>query len=179
MRIIRALCATLLAVSGAALLAGASPTRAQVFNGADLCHASSPQPKSANALPTEFSCTDTPQAYQDGSLWLRIPAQDLPADIAEEPALLVHYSRFDQLDVTFLYADGARERQSVRNGDFAGHWRIGGQLEFAPPVRTAPFGESSSTSPGWPARTCCACALWSATMPPAGRPRLPCGSVVR
>lgn len=139
LRIPRALCVTLLALFGAALLAGLSPAQAQVFNGGDLCHATSPQPKSADTLPTEFSCTGTPQAYQDGSLWLRIPTQDLPADIAEEPALLVHYSRFDRLDVTFLYTDGTRARESVRNGDFAGYWRIGGQLEFAPPVRTAPL----------------------------------------
>ncbi|WP_404482333.1 GGDEF domain-containing protein [Novosphingobium sp. BL-52-GroH] len=101
-----------------------------------LCHATSAKVAGEAFVPA-FSCAGEPAGYQNGSLWLRA---DLSGDplAREEPALLVHNSRFDRLEVTFTYADGARVRQQVRSGDFGSHWRAGAQIAFSAPRRAVP-----------------------------------------
>ena len=53
------------------------------------------------------------------------------------PVLLVHSSRFDRLLVGFRYADGVIAWQDVHSGNYAGHWRLGGQIGFQAPLRDA------------------------------------------
>ncbi|MEJ2409963.1 MAG: GGDEF domain-containing protein, partial [Novosphingobium sp.] len=109
-----------------------------LLNPSHLCHAVSAKVAPRGTLPPHFSCRGEPEGYQHGSLWLRA---DL-ARVAVDPgnlALLVHYSRFDRLEVTFTYLDGREVRQSVRSGDFGTHWRSGGQLHFSAPDRDSPL----------------------------------------
>lgn len=132
------LLAVLLAI--VALLGGVGSARATELSlGASLCHASAPVPAAGEALPpaAAFACTGAPGAYQHGTLWLRADMQRLPID-PNDFVLMVHDTRFDRLEVAFLYADGAVRRQAVRNGDFGPHWRAGGQIAFVPPMRDAP-----------------------------------------
>jgi diguanylate cyclase (GGDEF)-like protein len=59
------------------------------------------------------------------------------ANAGRTPVLMVHSSRFDRLLVGFRYDDGATRWQEVRSGNFAGHWRLGGQIGFTAPARDA------------------------------------------
>ncbi|MCJ2183233.1 GGDEF domain-containing protein [Novosphingobium sp. 1949] len=131
-----------LALAVLVLVALVLPVRAhaKTILAPDLCHAESPVPAPAATRARAFTCSREPAAgYQNGTLWLRIPASAIPPSARHEPSLLVHYSRFDRLDVTFTYADGRKVVRSVRNGAFGHAWRIGGQLLFDPPARDAPL----------------------------------------
>lgn len=104
----------------------------------DLCHAVSGTAPGDDALSgLRFSCSGAPAGYQQGSLWLRAPLGD--AAPRRDVALMVHNSRFDRLAVGFSYADGATRWQQVRSGDFASHWRAGGQILFEAPARGVPL----------------------------------------
>lgn len=85
-----------------------------------------------------FRCTGKPQAYRQDSLWLRVPADRLPA-MRDGLTLVAHQSRFDRLAVAFSYADGAVVWQQVRSGDFGTHWRAGGLIAFDAPDRDVPL----------------------------------------
>jgi diguanylate cyclase (GGDEF)-like protein len=102
------------------------------------CHASTalPAPAQDHDVPGGFFCGGEPQGYQHGSLWLSGGARMLSSG-GRTPVLMVHSSRFDRLLVGFRYADGAIVWQDVDSGDFAGHWRLGGQVGFAAPLRDA------------------------------------------
>jgi diguanylate cyclase (GGDEF)-like protein len=106
-----------------------------------LCHATTAIP-AANARdhgdPAHYACTGEPSGYQHGSLWLR-GGPEVVAKGGKAPVLMIHYSRFDTLLVGFRYADGSRDWQSVRAGDFGTHWRLGGQMAFTPDARSAPL----------------------------------------
>jgi diguanylate cyclase (GGDEF)-like protein len=103
-----------------------------------LCHAVTGLPQADNALPSRFSCSGTPNGYQQASLWLRADVTRLPVD-RNDLVLMVHHSRFDRLAVLFSYADGTRQWQQVRSGHYGSHWRAGGQIAFEAPVRNAPL----------------------------------------
>ena len=104
-----------------------------------VCHATS-----GAVLPDDklsqlrFSCSGTPTAYQQGSLWLRAP---LDGDGARrgDVALMAHQSRFDRLAVAFSYADGVTRWQHVNAGGYGAHWRVGGQILFDAPDRSSPL----------------------------------------
>jgi diguanylate cyclase (GGDEF)-like protein len=102
------------------------------------CHASTAVPAPANDhdVPGGFFCGGAPDAYQHGSLWLLGGARVVTGG-GSTPVLMVHSSRFDRLLVGFRYADGAIIWQDVHSGDYAGHWRLGGQIGFAAPLRDA------------------------------------------
>jgi diguanylate cyclase (GGDEF)-like protein len=102
------------------------------------CHASTalPAPAHDHTIPGGFFCGGAPDAYQHGSLWLLGGARAV-AGGGRTPVLMVHSSRFDRLLVGFRYADGAIVWQDVHSGDYAGHWRLGGQIGFAAPLRDA------------------------------------------
>lgn len=85
-----------------------------------------------------FACNGTPAAYQQGSLWLRAPL-DKPEAQRDDVALMVHQSRFDRLAVGFSYADGVTRWEHVEAGDYGSHWRVGGQILFDAPDRSAPL----------------------------------------
>ncbi len=106
--------------------------------GRPLCHSVSAVVAGKDAVPARFKCEGDPEGYQKGTLWLRAA---LPSgrDGQDDLSLIVHSSRFDRLLVTFSYADGAREQQDVRSGDFGTHWRAGGQLAFRAPHRDVPL----------------------------------------
>jgi diguanylate cyclase (GGDEF)-like protein len=102
------------------------------------CHASTALPPLARDqdVPGRFFCGGRPEGYQHGSLWLVGGARTI-APGGRTPVLMVHSSRFDRLLVGFRYADGAIIWQDVHSGDFSGHWRLGGQIGFAAPLRDA------------------------------------------
>jgi diguanylate cyclase (GGDEF)-like protein len=105
---------------------------------ATFCHASTalPLPARDHDLPGGFFCGGSPDGYQHGSLWLQGGASAV-ANAGRTPVLMVHSSRFDRLLVGFRYADGITRWQEVRSGNFAGHWRLGGQVGFTAPLRDA------------------------------------------
>src|SRR3546814_4712623 len=104
----------------------------------DFCHAVSGAALGDDALSgLRFSCSGAPAGYQQGSLWLRVPLDGTAP--RRDLALMVHNSRFDRLAVAFSYADGTTRWQQVRSGDFASHWRAGGQLLFEAPGRGIPL----------------------------------------
>ncbi|MDO9367116.1 MAG: diguanylate cyclase [Sphingopyxis sp.] len=112
------------------------PTHARTLDvDRDFCRAAS-----SAAVPDEtlsalrFSCRETPEGYQHGSLWLRAPLAGARAKHGDV-ALMVHHSRFDRLGVAFSYADGTTRWQQVRAGDYGSHWRAGGQILFEAPDR--------------------------------------------
>ncbi|WP_448501986.1 diguanylate cyclase [Sphingomonas sp.] len=88
------------------------------------------------AEPPRFACRGEPHGYQANRLWLRITPDEL-ANHAGDTVLMVHQTRFDTLTVVFAYADGVVMRQSVASGAFGSHWRVGGQIAFDAPVRSA------------------------------------------
>ena len=101
----------------------------------DVCHATSDVAVPDGQLSLlRFSCSGTAAGYQQGSLWLRAPL-----DGRDDVALMVHQSRFDRLAIAFSYADGATRWQHVRAGDYGSHWRVGGQILFEAPDRSAPL----------------------------------------
>jgi len=102
------------------------------------CHASTalPAPAQDHVVPDAFLCGGAPEGYQRGSLWLSAGARVLSSG-GRTPVLMVHSSRFDRLLVGFRYADGAIVWQDVHSGNFAGHWRLGGQIGFDAPLRDA------------------------------------------
>lgn len=103
------------------------------------CHAVTSGRQTDVTLPfMQFSCRGTPVGYQEGSLWLRVDLKELPVD-RNDFVLMIHQSRFNRLAVVFTYADGTREWQQVRSGDYGSHWRAGGQIAFEAPVRSAPL----------------------------------------
>ncbi|WP_447760827.1 diguanylate cyclase domain-containing protein [Sphingopyxis panaciterrae] len=121
-------------------LCGAPSARAATLQlNQSLCHAVTTAEKGDASLSAlAFSCTGTPQGYQQGSLWLRTdlgPSRGTPDGIA----LMVHHSRFDRLAVAFTFADGAVRWQRVRQGDYGAHWRAGGQILFEAPEHAAPL----------------------------------------
>ena len=104
-----------------------------------LCHAVTDRPQPDTLLPpSRFACKGSPADYQQGSLWLRADLNRLHVD-RHNLVLLVQNSRFERLAVAFSYADGVVRWQRVRSGDFALHWRAGGQIEFEAPDRDAPL----------------------------------------
>ncbi|MDO9364393.1 MAG: GGDEF domain-containing protein, partial [Sphingopyxis sp.] len=104
-----------------------------------VCHATSGVGVPDGKLsPQRFSCSGTPTAYQQGSLWLRAPL-DGPEAQRGDVALMVHQSRFDRLAVGFSYADGVTRWEHVEAGDYGSHWRVGGQILFDAPDRSAPL----------------------------------------
>ena len=124
--------------TGSAGLGWSAPAFADVLRiGHPLCYAVTPTVAKDGGEAPAFACTGVPKGYQSGTLWLRAM---LPyaAGKHDDLALIVHNSRFDRLIVTFSYADGSVERQSVRRGDFGTHWRAGGQLAFRAPDREVP-----------------------------------------
>lgn len=48
-------------------------------------------------------------------------------------------SRFDEAVVVFNYADGSSMRREAQAGDYGSSWRVGGSLEFAAPMHSAPL----------------------------------------
>jgi diguanylate cyclase (GGDEF)-like protein len=117
-------------------LTGNAAAAELALGGHPLCHAVSGQGVADDAAP-RFSCRGDPAGYQHGSLWLHADLRGDPLG-KDEPAVLVHNSRFDRLVVTFIYADGSRVLQQVRSGDFASHWRAGAQIAFSAPKRSGP-----------------------------------------
>jgi diguanylate cyclase (GGDEF)-like protein len=103
------------------------------------CHASTAIPAAAHDhdVPGGVLCGGDPLGYQQGSLWLLGGAR-LLAGGGRMPMLMIHSSRFDRMLVGFRYADGVTVWQDVRSGDFGEHWRLGGQIGFAAPLRDAP-----------------------------------------
>jgi diguanylate cyclase (GGDEF)-like protein len=95
-----------------------------------------PAPARDHAIPGGFFCGGAPEGYQQGSLWMMGGAR-MMAGGGRTPVLMVHSTRFDRLLVGFRYADGAVVWQDVRSGNFAGHWRLGGQIGFPAPLRDA------------------------------------------
>ncbi len=104
--------------------------------GQPLCHAVT----ATQATPPEkaYGCVGEPRDYQSGTLWLHAYLTGAD-DMRASPVLLVHQTRFDRLIVLFHYADGFTDRQEVMRGDYGAHWRIGGQIAFEAPARTAPL----------------------------------------
>ncbi|SNS70141.1 GGDEF domain-containing protein [Sphingopyxis indica] len=114
--------------------AGAMPLR----DDAVFCHAETSLSVADGELTSlAFSCGDEPVGYQRASLWLRASIDRLPGVQAQ--AIAVRYTRFERLAVAFVYADGAVRWQRVRRGDYGAHWRVGGQLLFEAPDRSAPL----------------------------------------
>ncbi len=104
-----------------------------------VCHATSGVGVADSKLAQQsFSCSGIPTAYQQGSLWLRAPL-DGPEAQRGDVALMVHQSRFDRLAVGFSYADGVTRWDHVEAGAFGSHWRVGGQILFDAPDRSAPL----------------------------------------
>ncbi|WP_237713988.1 GGDEF domain-containing protein [Novosphingobium sp. Rr 2-17] len=115
-----------------------APASADVLRiGRPLCYAVSQTVAKDSSVPPAFACIGKPKGYQNGTLWLRATLSHA-ADTHDDLALIAHNSRFDRLIVSFSYADGSVERQSVRSGDFGTHWRAGGQLTFRAPDREVP-----------------------------------------
>jgi len=119
-----------LVLAGLPLAAGATPLRIDQ----PLCHAvTAGEPPATDAA---YSCTGTPAAYQQATLWLHADLSQLDA-ARHDPVLLIHQSRFDRLIVLFHYADGVTDRQQIARGDYGASWRIGGQIAFEAPHRDA------------------------------------------
>lgn len=91
---------------------------------------------SGDAPPADAVCEGVPTGYAKANLWLRVPS--LGPDRDRGAALLVGSTRFDGLTAVFRFADGSGEVQSVRQGAFGRHWRLGNQIEFQPDDRTRP-----------------------------------------
>lgn len=105
----------------------------------DVCHATSGVAVPDGKLPLlRFSCRGTAADYQQGSLWLRVPLDKLGIR-RDDVALMVHQSRFDRLAIAFSYVDGATRWQHVRAADYGSYWRVGGQILFEAPDRSAPL----------------------------------------
>ena len=102
------------------------------------CHVSTPVPVLAHDhdVPGNVSCSGQPDGYQHGSLWL-VGGTATVSAAGRTPVLMVHASRYDRLLVGFRYADGFTAWQDVHSGDYSGHWRLGGQIGFAAPLRDA------------------------------------------
>lgn len=127
----------LLAVLAALWLATPASATALRLNDS-MCHAVSAKDVRDDRLATiRFSCSGAPTGYQSASLWLQSDSHQWQ-DAGRNPALMVHHSRFDRLAVAFTYADGVVRWQQVRQGDYASHWRTGGQILFEAPERPAP-----------------------------------------
>lgn len=118
-----------------AALLHAAPAAADTLKlGNPLCHAVT----APGQTPDRFSCNATPERYQRNSLWLRAEGQALSQHNGNV-VLMVHQTRFDTLAVAFAYADGVVVRESVASGAFGSHWRVGGQVAFESPLRSAPL----------------------------------------
>lgn len=79
--------------------------------------------------PSELQCSGTPIGYRDGTLWLRLP---LAEDVAGNGgSLILHTTRFEHMSAMFEYPDGLGEAQTVSQGAYRDHWRIGGQIAFS------------------------------------------------
>jgi len=130
----------LLAVTAIFIACWSIPASAKALKlDAARCHAVTPQQISDAALSSlRFSCSGEPGDYQQASLWLRADLSHLPVD-RNDLVLMVHHSRFDRLAVLFSYADGSKQWQQVRSGDYGSHWRAGGQIAFEAPVRNVPL----------------------------------------
>jgi diguanylate cyclase (GGDEF)-like protein len=116
----------------AGLPAGA---RAEVIPGHAACHAATRELADADASAPSFSCKGAPTGYQTGTLWLRYAIARFPGVNPADLVVLVHNSRFDRVEASFLYADGHIVAQQVRGGAFTSHWRAGGQIAFEAPQR--------------------------------------------
>lgn len=108
-----------------------------VLDPPSLCHAVSQTVAEPRAAPPAITCKGEAHGYQLGSVWLRADLHRHNVD-PHDLVLKVHSSRFDRLEVAFVYADGRTIYQHVRAGDFGTHWRTGGQIAFEAPVRDAP-----------------------------------------
>jgi diguanylate cyclase (GGDEF)-like protein len=125
----------ILCVAGiVAMLLFPAPVSASIVRfGEAVCHSVT---RADATESTRFACKGEPEGYQANSLWLRIAADEL-ANHGGDMVLMVHQTRFDRLSVVFAYADGVAMRQSVASGAFGSHWRVGGQIAFDAPVRSA------------------------------------------
>jgi diguanylate cyclase (GGDEF)-like protein len=101
--------------------------------GHPLCYAVTALNVADTALPS-YACNGQPTGYQDRTLWLYADLRTVPLD-SEGMTMLIHQTRFQRLVVRFTYADGVSRYQSVRQGDFGTHWRVGGQSNFYVPQR--------------------------------------------
>jgi len=102
--------------------------------GQSLCHAVA---TGRDAPPDRaYACAGEPRNYQGGTLWLHSNL-DAVGRAGLDPVLLVHQTRFRHMTVLFRYADGFIDRQEVTQGDYGAHWRIGGQIAFEAPARSA------------------------------------------
>jgi diguanylate cyclase (GGDEF)-like protein len=105
----------------------------------DLCFTVTDENKPLSAASQlTFQCTGMPADYQRKSLWLRGDASTIAA-LGNAPSLLVNMSRFEKLTVISRYGDKSEHIESVRRGDYGAHWRIGGQIKFELPDRSAPL----------------------------------------
>jgi diguanylate cyclase (GGDEF)-like protein len=120
--------------------AWAMPAHAETLRlDGSLCHAvTERQREDASLSSLRFACQGSPADYQQGSLWLRADLNRARID-RHNLVLLVQNSRFERLAVAFSYADGVVRWQQVRSGNFALHWRAGGQIDFEAPDRDAPL----------------------------------------
>ena len=79
--------------------------------------------------PSELQCSGTPTGYRDGTLWVRLPLAD---DVAGNGgSLVLHTTRFEHMSALFEYPDGLGEAQTVSQGAYRDHWRVGGQIAFS------------------------------------------------
>ncbi|MEE4454993.1 GGDEF domain-containing protein [Novosphingobium resinovorum] len=127
----------LMAMLAALGWAGSAAAATHEIGGRVPCHAVSSEVAPLERVPARYTCGGEPAGYQQGSLWLHVDLHGNP-QARSEPAVLVHNSRFDRLEVCFAFADGAIVRQQVRSGDFGSHWRAGAQIAFSAPRHGAP-----------------------------------------
>ncbi|SMF70221.1 sensor domain-containing diguanylate cyclase [Allosphingosinicella indica] len=116
----------------------AAPAAAAEFVRPTYCYALTPAGTQALPPPSAFRCGATPEDYSGQRLWLRTA---VPEHIRDRGAvaLMVHQSRFDKIEVRFLYPNGFALEQEVRAGDYGDRWRVGGQLAFM----AAPHGDAA------------------------------------
>ena len=130
---------SVLAIPGGRFVAqAAEKTMPDGLHMAAFCHGSTaiPPPALDHEVPGGLFCGGEAENYQTRSLWL-VGGARMIAAAGPEPVLMVHSSRFDRLLVGFRYADGVIAWQDVRAGNYGSHWRLGGQLAFAAPLRDA------------------------------------------
>lgn len=116
----------------------AAPAAAAEFVRPAYCYALTPAGTQDPPPPSAFRCGAMPEDYADQRLWLRTA---VPEHIRDRGAvaLMVHQSRFDKIEVRFLFRDGFALEQEVRAGDYGDRWRVGGQLAFM----AAPHGDAA------------------------------------
>ncbi|MCH8686597.1 sensor domain-containing diguanylate cyclase [Pedomonas mirosovicensis] len=110
-----------------------------------ICHSTSPSPLDPEeALDLPYRCVGTVTGYADRWLWLR---HDLTQEQQSWPdwSMNIHQTRFENLVVSFHFADGSAQTYRVRAGDFGRHWTPNGYIAFnanrdKAPVKTITLG---------------------------------------